>query len=187
MLRCTSSGSRPATWMRPPNGTLMAPSWATICSGIVTLRDPLETWSVGEAPNKPPPAASHIDTTTESPTPIFGCGGLPYFLKRALKALFRLGAQRRHDVVVDIDQVEARRVVLDYLLLDLAEVGPAVGSDEHPAARQASNPDNADRFHRPPTLATARLTSRPASLPIAPATITRIWSSVYRRPPRPRG
>src|SRR3712207_8621064 len=71
---------------RPPRSTLFPYTTLfrspTTCSGIVTLRDPGETLSVGEVPNRPPPAASQIDTMIVSPTPIFDCGGLPYFLKR---------------------------------------------------------------------------------------------------------
>ena len=47
--------------------------------------------------------------------PIFGCGGLPYFLKRAWKLSPGCGAQGRHDVIVDIDQIELGLVVLDFL------------------------------------------------------------------------
>src|SRR3954469_4709318 len=84
IVRCTSNGVRPATGTCPANGTVIMPSCPTTCSGINTLRDPGETPSaLDPGPNRPPPAASQIETATVSPTPILGCGGLPYFLKRA--------------------------------------------------------------------------------------------------------
>ena len=44
----TSTVVRPAAGTRPANGTLSPPSRPTTCSGIVTLREPAETWSVGD-------------------------------------------------------------------------------------------------------------------------------------------
>src|SRR5438132_3984488 len=79
MVRWTSSGDRPATGMRSAKGTLIAPSRATTCSGMVTLREPGETPTVDDVPKSPPPAASQIVTVTVSPIPILGAAGLLYF------------------------------------------------------------------------------------------------------------
>src|ERR1700738_3912494 len=75
----TASGDFPATGMRSAKGTLIPPSRATTCSGMVTLREPGDTPAIDDEPKSPPPAASQIVTVTVSPIPILGAGGLPYF------------------------------------------------------------------------------------------------------------
>jgi hypothetical protein len=64
----------------------MVPSRATICSGMVAVRDPDEIErSAADAENRPPAPASHIVTTTESETPIRRSGAGPTSLNTRLK------------------------------------------------------------------------------------------------------
>src|SRR5216684_4059066 len=127
----------------------MPPSRPTICSGIVTLREPADTWSVGDVLNSPPPAASQIETTTESPIPIFGCGGNPYFLKRACR--LSRGSASTAATTLSSMSTRSNRVWLSLTSCRLTSlaVGPAVGRAEQPATAQASKPITATAFIAP--------------------------------------
>ncbi len=127
----------------------MPPSPPTNCSGMVTLREPADTRSFAEVLNSPPLAASQIETTTPSPMPIFGCGGLPYFLKRAWK--LSRGSASTTATTLSSMSTKSNRVwvsVTSCFLISLT-VGPAVGRAEQPAMTQASIPITATAFIAP--------------------------------------
>src|SRR6516165_11688293 len=118
--------------MRSAKGTLIAPSRATTCSGMVTLREPGVTPVVTAEPKSPPAAASQIVTVIVSPIPIFGSGGLPYFRNRVRK----LSPDRAKSVETTLSSTStiSKRVWLSFTDWSTTwpVVGPAVGNVEHP-------------------------------------------------------
>src|SRR6516162_9539215 len=118
--------------MRSANGTLIAPSRATTCSGIVTLREPGEIPVVTAEPKSPPAAASQMVTVIVSPIPIFGSGGLPYL--RNLDWKLSPGRAKRVETTLSSTSTISKRAWSS--LTDWSTtwpvVGPAVGNVEHP-------------------------------------------------------
>src|SRR5215472_7461906 len=128
----TSSGDFPATEIRSANGTLIAPSRATTCSGMVTLREPGEIPVVTAEPKSPPAAASQMVTVIVSPIPILGSGGLPYLRNRERK----LSPDRSKSVETTLSFTSTISKRAWSSLTDWSTtwpvVGPAVGNVEHP-------------------------------------------------------